>query len=245
MASGRLNEMMAANEDVEYRWASAATAPSRGHKMSTNEGGIRCPCIIRYPPLIPLTSTTTSSSNTATTTTTNGSPRLIASSTTHAFTTVMDITPTILSLASIPHPYPNPFQSRTIVPMRGKSWVPHLSSQSPHVYDSTFDFTAWELFGNRAVRKGRWKAVLQAPPRGTGEWELYDLSVDPGELRDLAVVGDKGDGEKLDELIRHYETYYQETGMFDAGLAIEEARRKVRSVGRAVDKGGLHGFRGR
>jgi len=195
--------------------------------MSTNEGGIRCPCIIRYPPLIPLSSTTTNT--------------LTASSTTHAFTTVMDITPTILSLANIPHPYPNLFQSRPIVPMRGKSWVSLLSSHSPYVYDSAFDFTAWELFGNRAVRKGRWKAVLQAPPKGSGEWELYDLSTDPGELKDLAKV----EKSKMQELVRHYETYYQETGMFDAGLAIEEARRKVRSVGGVVEGGGLHGFRGR
>ena len=203
--------------------------------MSTNEGGIRCPCIIRYPPLISLDSSTT----------TTDPSHLKASATTHAFTNVMDIMPTILSLAAIRHPYPDTFQSRTIVPMRGKSWVPLLSSQTPHVYDAAFDFTGWELFGNRAVRQGEWKAVLQAPPRGTGEWELYDLSVDPGELRDLAVVGNERDREKLRELIRHYETYYQETGMFDASLAIEEARKKVRSVGKVVDGGSLHGFRGR
>jgi len=198
--------------------------------MSTNEGGIRCPCIIRYPPLIPLIST---------------SPALTASSTTHAFTTVMDITPTILALASIPHPYPHPFQSRTIVPLRGKSWVLHLSSPSEHpaVYSSAFDFAAWELFGNRAVRRGRWKAVLQAPPKGTGAWELYDLEADPGEIVDLAGV--ESQRERLRELVRCYEVYYQETGMFDAGAAIEEARRKVRSVGGAVERAGLHGFRGR
>lgn len=131
--------------------------------------------------------------------------------------------------------------------MRGKSWVPLLSSQASHVYNEDFDFTAWELFGNRAVRKGRYKAVLQAPPRGTGEWELFDLSVDPGELNNLAIGAYEGSEERkiLDGLIRHYETYYQETGMFDAGLAIEEARRKIKSVGKVVEGGGLHGFRGR
>jgi arylsulfatase A-like enzyme len=32
------------------RWACAASAPSRGMKCWTTEGGIRCPCILRYPP---------------------------------------------------------------------------------------------------------------------------------------------------------------------------------------------------
>ncbi|TDZ39592.1 putative sulfatase [Colletotrichum spinosum] len=32
------------------RWASAATAPSRRSKCWVTEGGIRCPCVIRYPP---------------------------------------------------------------------------------------------------------------------------------------------------------------------------------------------------
>lgn len=33
------------------RWAAAATAPSKGFKTYTFEGGIRCPCIVRYPKL--------------------------------------------------------------------------------------------------------------------------------------------------------------------------------------------------
>lgn len=125
--------------------------------------------------------------------------------------------------------------------MRGKSWVPLLDGSSPHVYDSEFDFTGWELFGNRAVRKGKYKAVLQPPPRGTGDWELYDLEADPGEVNDLAKVA----VEKTKELIRHYEVYYQETGMFDADLAVQTAKERVKSVGRANEKVGMHGFRGR
>ena len=37
----------------------------------------------------------------------------------------------------------------------------------------------WEHEGNRAVRDGRWKAVM----RFGGEWQLYDLSRDPTETR--------------------------------------------------------------
>lgn len=125
--------------------------------------------------------------------------------------------------------------------MRGKSWVPLLSSQTSTVYSSEFDFTAWELFGCRAVRRGDHKAILQGPPRGTGDWELYNVKDDPGETKDLAKV----EKQILEDLIRDYEVYYQETGMFDAGLAIEMAQKTARSVGKPNEVVGMHGFRGK
>jgi len=72
------------------RWASAATAPSRGLKASTNEGGIRCPCIMRYPPLISAHEIEGQSGINDTT------GRLVANSISHTFTTVMDIMVRIL-----------------------------------------------------------------------------------------------------------------------------------------------------
>jgi arylsulfatase len=44
-----------------------------------------------------------------------------------------------------------------------------------------------ELFGNRAVREGSWKAHLIQPPLGSGRWELYNLESDPGETQNLAL----------------------------------------------------------
>ena len=41
----------------------------------------------------------------------------------------------------------------------------------------------WEHEGNRAIRQGRWKLVA----RHRGDWELYDLEVDPGETTDVAA----------------------------------------------------------
>jgi arylsulfatase A-like enzyme len=41
----------------------------------------------------------------------------------------------------------------------------------------------WEHTGNCAVRRGRWKLVREYP----GAWELYDLTVDRAETRDVAV----------------------------------------------------------
>jgi arylsulfatase len=41
----------------------------------------------------------------------------------------------------------------------------------------------WEHEGNRAVRSGKWKLVSAYP----GTWELYDMTMDRVERRDLAA----------------------------------------------------------
>ncbi|CAK7242823.1 MAG: hypothetical protein STHCBS139747_004325 [Sporothrix thermara] len=172
------------------QWASAATAPSRACKSYTTEGGIRCPCIVRYPPLVQ-------------------QPGGIS----HTFTTVMDILPTVLDLAGVQHPG-DVFRGRPVAGLRGHSWVPLLGSQSlaVQVYDPERDVVGWEQLGNAGCRVGDWKLVMLPPPRGSGEWELYDLSKDQAEMNNLA----KCNPEILHKMVGHYETYYAETGMFDA-----------------------------
>lgn len=170
------------------RWACAASAPSRGFKCWIYEGGIRCPCLIRYPRF-------------------NASPGAI----THSFTTVMDILPTCLELAGIPHPGTK-FRGRDVVIPRGKSWVQHLSScdfAKSSVHGEDAHIHAWELFGQRAIRKGKWKAVWINQPKGKGDWELYDMVEDVAEGCDLAAV----QPEMLKQLVEHWEQYYAETGM--------------------------------
>lgn len=169
-------------------WACASMAPSRGFKTWITEGGIRCPCIVRYPPL--------------------GN----AGSHTDSFATVMDILPTILDLAEVPLPGKR-FRGREVVPVRGSSWTRHLAGITPSFHDEEKEITGWELFGLRAIRQGSWKAVYMTAPRGKDCWELYDLSKDPGEIHDLA----ESEAEVLSRLIEHWETYYAETGMYDPG----------------------------
>ncbi|KAK7210076.1 hypothetical protein V2G26_017254 [Clonostachys chloroleuca] len=169
-------------------WACASMAPSRGFKTWITEGGIRCPCLIRYPSLSK------------------------SGSTTDAFCTVMDILPTLLELAQVPLPG-KIFRDREVVPVRGSSWVTHLSDKSPDFHDEETHITGWELFGHRAIRQGTWKALYMNAPRGKDRWELYNLQVDPGETEDLA----EREPEVLERLIKHWEVYYAETGMFDPG----------------------------
>lgn len=170
------------------RWACASSAPSRGMKSWILEGGIRCPCIVSYPPW-----------------------RTASSAITDSFTSVMDILPTILDLANITHPFPS-FRGRKVVPPRGKSWVKHLTSTDyaqNNVYDEKIDIHGWEFLNHKAIRKGNWKAVWMSAPRGRDVWELYDVDKDPSELSDRSL--DRSD--ILEELIFHWEQYYAETGM--------------------------------
>ena len=168
-----------------FQWAQAAVAPSRRVKGHITEGGIRCPAIVHY-------------------------PRLFTSlKITDEFTTVMDILPTVLEFANIPHPGTT-FRKRAVVTPRGKSWVPYLFNPDGHKHvHSEYDFTGWELFGERAIRRGNYKAILVPNESNTARWELYDLSRDKGELINLA--DERGD--VLKELVEAWFTYETETGV--------------------------------
>ncbi|KAJ5933971.1 hypothetical protein N7454_006300 [Penicillium verhagenii] len=170
------------------RWACAATAPSRGFKCWITEGGIRCPCVIRYPPF-------------------HANPGAI----TPSFTTVMDILPTILELAGVAHPG-SQFRGREVVIPRGQSWVSHLASgdyKNNSVHEKDVHIHGWELFGQRAIREGNWKAVWMPKPNGKEAWELFDVDSDPAESNDLA----EAQPDVLSRLIEHWEKYFAETGM--------------------------------
>ncbi|KAL1984654.1 hypothetical protein VTN96DRAFT_8780 [Rasamsonia emersonii] len=176
------------------RWAQAATAPSAMYKGYVTEGGIRCPAIVHYPPLIKASSSP---------------PEGAISS---AFTTVMDILPTVLSLAGVPPPQ-DTFRNRPIVPIKGKSWLPHLSASpdfasAPAVHDDS-TVIGWELFFHQAVRKGRYKAVFIPAPKGPEKWQLFDLETDMGEMHDLA----EEKPEILEELVRYWAVYVAEFGV--------------------------------
>jgi arylsulfatase A-like enzyme len=168
------------------RWAQASTAPSAMHKGYVTEGGIRCPAIIHYPAVF-------------------GDQK---DKITNAFTTVMDILPTILDLAGVPQPG-SKFRGKEVVSIKGKSWVPHLSGTSPRVHNEE-TVIGWELFFHQAVRKGKYKAVFTPKPKGPEKWQLFDLEKDMGEIHDLATK----EPEVLEELVRYWMVYVAEVGVF-------------------------------
>ena len=171
------------------RWAQASTAPSRMQKGYITEGGIRCPAIVHYPKF------------------------RTALNISHEFTTVMDVLPTILELAGIPHPG-TIFRNRTVVTPRGKSWVSHLNNSDKHVHyvHGEQDFVGWELFGQRAIRRGNYKAIFIPNELNAAKWELYDLTRDKGELINLADERE----DVLNELIEAWFAYEAETGVIVA-----------------------------
>ncbi|KAH9894509.1 alkaline-phosphatase-like protein [Xylariomycetidae sp. FL2044] len=149
------------------------------------EGGIRCPCIVRHPKF--------------------AKSRGVIS---HEFAAIMGILPTVLDMAGIAPPATR-FRRRDVVTPRGISWVPHLDGRAETVHENgTEEATGWELFGQRAIQRGRWKAVFTPGP---DKWELFDLSRDLGELHNLS----KGEPGVMRDLMIAWERYYQETGMYD------------------------------
>lgn len=180
-----LENIGAANSFVWYgpRWAQAATAPSRLYKAFTSEGGIRVVAFVTGPDFVRRNEIG------------------------QAFCTVMDIAPTLLELAGVAHPGER-YNGRDVAPLRGRSLLAYLGGEVECVHDLRAA-TGWELFGRRGVRRGDLKAVNIPPPEGTGDWQLYDLAVDPGEVEDLAQRRPAD----LAELVEFYEAYARETGV--------------------------------
>lgn len=124
-----------------------------------------------------------------------------------AIVSVMDIAPTLADLAELPGAGEN-----------GPAAVGRsLKGLVDGGGDTVRDELSFELFGRRGIRQGDWKAVRLFPPYGPGRWELFDLSTDPGETRDLAVE----QPEVLARLIARWEDYAAENGVvvldYDSG----------------------------
>lgn len=136
-----------------------------------------------------------------------------------SFSTVMDLAPTFLEMAGIEHPAASAkdglFRGRQVAPMRGKSWLKFLTSDSSSpsdcdgIHDEADTYMGWELFGRGAVRQGKWKMVHIESSMGGGKWQLYDLHADPGETDDLAA----SEPAKRDELIQLWQDYVEMTGV--------------------------------
>ncbi len=109
---------------------------------------------------------------------------------------VTDITPTLYDLSGVDPAADVLFDSK-LAP-QGMSLLPALRGEEPQVRRSF----ATELFSGRAVREGDWK-ISYLPKSGGDEWQLFDMSVDPGETNDLA----SGHPEVVSRLVAAYEDY--------------------------------------
>lgn len=91
---------------------------------------------------------------------------------------LVDVMPTLVELAGAK--YPARFDGHEIRPMSGRSFVGAFEGQALTRSVPIF----WEHEGNKAIRDGKWKLVA----RFQQPWQLYDMSVDRTETRDLAAA---------------------------------------------------------
>ena len=163
-------------------WGQATVSPFRNFKSFMTEGGIRAPAIAY------------------------SSRGRFESGLKSATVTVMDIAPTLLELADVVHPAYAGDGDRPLA-MNGASALPYLTGRSESVHGDAP--IGWELYGNRALLQGDWKAVLLWPPEGDGRWALFDLASDPTETRNLA----RQYPDKLDELVAQWNAYAEQNGV--------------------------------
>ncbi len=104
----------------------------------------------------------------------------------HGVGHVMDILPTCLALAK--SNYPKIFENKAISKLEGNDLLPLLKKEITSTHDTLF----WEHEGGKALRIGDLKiAALKKY-----EWELFDLSNDRTESKNLA----KSHPEKVEEM---------------------------------------------
>ncbi len=167
-------------------WARASVGPFNLYKSFLSEGGIRSPAIVSYANHIPSES------------------RL------NQLVSVKDIAPTILEAAGVAQPKEQ-YNGKIVQPMTGISFLSAISNlNDTGTIAATERVLGWELFGQRAIRKGDWKLLwLSSKPNwliqpvNSDQWRLYNLKEDPTERNDLS----QENPEKLAELLADWEEY--------------------------------------
>ncbi|GLZ86978.1 arylsulfatase [Metapseudomonas resinovorans] len=149
--------------DYGLRWAEVSAAPLRLFKGSTAEGGISVPAIVLLPASLRR----------------QGLERSVAR--------VDELAPTFLALAGLPDPGDS-WKDQPKHPITGRSMLAMLEGQG-----RPEPVMAGELFGSRYYREGNLKLLGLVPWGKPGDvppplrWQLFDLSRDRGEQRDLAA----------------------------------------------------------
>jgi len=148
-------------------WAEAGSAPFMRRKTYTREGGIVAPMMMAGP----------------------GVANIGAIDSTYL--TVMDLAPTFLEYAGVQYP-----DDGSVWPMLGESMSRFLAGAAESVHDEDYVTTLYHA-GRAYLRQGTWKISNLEPPFDESDFELFDLSVDPGESNNLA----ESHADKFEELI--------------------------------------------
>ena len=134
----------------------------------------------------------------------------------HSFFHVRDIMPTLLDAAGVAPPQES--AGRRVQPLSGKSVLGLFEGKSETAYAGA-DEVGYELFGLKAYFEGNWKILRMPKPFGTGEWELFDLEKDPGEVNDLSAEHP----DRLEAMVARWEQYKTDNGVLDISLDMSAA----------------------
>ena len=160
------------NSFISYgiEWAQAGTAPYSRAKGHMNEGGTRAPAFILHG---------------------SGSTK---STIDNQHLRVMDIAPTIISLAGIEIPK-GKYNGKNIANIEGRSFSSILDGDFSPIYSEN-DVIPAELHGHRGLWMGKYKLLWEEPPGNSYwgypspetwyKWQLFDLENDPGETNDIS-----------------------------------------------------------
>jgi arylsulfatase A-like enzyme len=172
-----------------YGWQGAvmSNTPHSGVKSTMFNGGLKPPFVIKEPH------------------TTNTSELDIVKEFVH----VSDMTPTFLEYANATHPG-SEYKGKQVSPMMGKSIKPLLENTVKEIHLDDEIISA-EMFGNRAVFMGDWKARNNIFPIGDGQWKLFNIKQDIREATDLS----KEHPEILKKMVSAYDKYAQNVGIIE------------------------------
>ena len=164
-------------------WAQASMTPFGQYKGWLGEGGVRNALIVSGP-----------------------INKRAKGSINNGLMSIADIMPTLLDITGAS--YPKTHNGKELPPMIGKSWTKVLAGEAESPRNAQ-DYLAWELFGNRALRQGDWKLRWEYAPFGKSDWELFDVTKDPSERKDLAATNPN----KLKEMIVLWEDYVKKNNV--------------------------------
>ncbi|MGO4836303.1 sulfatase/phosphatase domain-containing protein, partial [Rhizobiaceae sp. 2RAB30] len=145
-------------------WAMAGNTPFRRYKQHVDLGGVRSPMVVSWPRGI-----------------------AAAGEVRGQFSHVIDLAPTIMSLAGLEHPLPCDGRSLESTFDDGEAPAPRATQY-------------WENLGHRAIWHEGWRAVTehrQGVDYEDDDWRLYDTETDFSEAHDRAA----GEPELLREMV--------------------------------------------
>ncbi len=206
ISSGKSKEVNGTEETFEsYRinWANAGSTPFQQYKHYTHEGGIATPLIVRWPA---------------------GISKNLDNTFVSEYGHVSDIMATCLEVGKAT--YPTKFAGHTIIPLQGKSLVPHFSGKT-----NNRGIIYWEHEANIAMRDGRWKLVAKTHENeqlDKKNLELYDMQADPSEQHNLASTSQ----ERVNSMYNSWTKWAKSINAFpldtrEYGVRMQTYRRKI------------------